>query len=1140
MIGFNVTSLGGWSVTDLSALEKDWRRGLQGVSFVSQVIDDEGQVADARAQLGRLLRNSRTKDQRRNYYFLYPASFLVVMTDFAGANWGSEGYWGKLFAAMGISHPSQGLSAELGTLFKNALDQFGLDRFSLPLPLLGEILLHATVPANNQKAFINRLAKAYQTDPTLTAEYFSETIRAIPQASVQSSGLGMATWHFFHQAPEFAAYFTQQCIDFLDDVQDGIWDEQGGVGLPPRVLQELKDISARGEILLSGPRVRAQSQKRPTLVYDRESNEVLVELPRLHGFDRVPTPWEISGEEITIREIVPPALGGLRPDRVLVKILRPTSQLLVECELDPSAEAVIRLFDTENYLVVFNSEGRFLLPGERVPQDDCFLLYPRQIERHKVTLVVEGRDNSPHTQELGSPSGWHSTSLGGNWQITRLAFDEKNVAFWLEGGPNVAPRKPLSLARRFAKPQAISIDFETSKVQNVSTSSGLTVLSSWPSILLPAMSTSEDAAWKITVRDDIGSTLHHEELEPASQARVHRLSAPLVAGNFSMQVERRRGRGVRQKFCLAPDLEIEIEPAFRKILPDGSGLEPATVKYSSKNAGPVISTLDSSSTTLELQGPGLTGLVLQTPHLSLLVDAEDKNVRTSRAVRLSNEALHSTRLRFVGNFSARPRLSFINKSDVLQTLWPKIWDSTLATFNLEQASDSVLASGSASVYLKLSDSLPILVGTCAPERLFEDLSLEPEKGEITLACEAIPENLEAAFYSTFGLLPGPLISAVTSHSLDVPPAILNLGPFDVALKVADPWAFEPWDTSFKAGTNSKHFEVALPDNGSPVQAFVAWMTTGERQPNLNDLSQDELWRILITPPNAKSRISYKELFAFAEELLDNDPTAAFDKFPETLEGENTYLRLLFQSDVVDECPAEPVERITTRGVALRMPALYAIACAGRLGSDSRLAGIAQSAWLGNFSEAEDGNRFNTIVLQAMVSQDLACRQSFANSWSFEGAQKILSDSGMVGGPLLSSDNWPFVFLELSQRREEFFQTGDFISFFTSRKMLEFDEEFKLAIHDENLYRLVSDNRPVASVESEQKILGLGKATVNVPAASLRLAILARLAARGNDSADKLWHQKKQHHQVVSRQAPKLAELDLVIAELTLSALSLGD
>jgi hypothetical protein len=95
----------------------------------------------------------------------------------------------------------------------------------------------------------------------------------------------------------------------------------------------------------------------------------------------------------------------------------------------------------------------------------------------------------------------------------------------------------------------------------------------------------------------------------------------------------------------------------------------------------------------------------------------------------------------------------------------------------------------------------------------------------------------------------------------------------------------------------------------------------------------------------------------------------------------------------------------------------------------------------------------------------------------------------------------------------------------SNQLGSFESDMPLA------YQKLAAVRPLLSDEVVAKVPGAVGAVINLPGISLRLALIARLAARKHERAKNLWPQVEGFYKKVQESVKGLAEHDLVLAEI---------
>lgn len=574
----------------LRAREAAWSARLRGVSLVGELdlsAEESAALLDNLGVWWREVGGSVDTLRRR-----YPACLTVALVAVAAKDYAHGTYWPALAEETNTPDLIRHQRA-LGQGFLAELAEFDLARFDhLSQPFMGPITAHAMIPTFCLKNVFMLFAECLQVQPGVSARALLRWLRA-DEANLRR--LHKPAQVFLCDGGDYALDFTDRCLDMLSrPVIDE--DPFEGVGLPDRVVSWYRTLVLDG--LLDAPTAAVRTRKPPKvrLHLDPYDRGLCLALPVREGSEFDVDVWAVASPRRQWTVPVPRRPGG---GVQLETLTRPDAQVHVSVDSGwLPAQTVEVLATAGDTLLVFDADGRLMVPEAPVPADAAWLVYPLAGREETAALIVDGVE---WDRGLTEPAyGWETWSLH-EVDLARsrsLRFGSSPV--YAVGEPD-APR--LVLPERVACVDA----------------GGLPVYGTRPGLMLPGA----HASWAVSI------TRAGEDLP----WRVVRFEGPdgevdpwpdgPVVGRFEVSVRGPLGRGLRRRVVtVAEGLTVKAEPEFRPMT--GAGLVPAQVRIQIPDAlsrrGRAASAtvrLDESTETDTVQvglGAGLLNLRVRVPH----------------------------------------------------------------------------------------------------------------------------------------------------------------------------------------------------------------------------------------------------------------------------------------------------------------------------------------------------------------------------------------------------------------------------------------------------------------------------------------------------------------------------------------------
>lgn len=1119
---------------DFVASEELWAEQLSTCSLVVQLPYKDEDAILSLNEIGRLL----SKGGEPLVEGRFMASLLVGLNYISSAENRDGSMWPQLMAGLNNLSNTEPNRDLISKLHRKALAKFWLQRFEHPLSRIGELQIHAGIPIKSQEAFIRLLMKGYRTEPEFDAVVFNEQVRAFPRSVIHGKGLDAPTWHFINQAGAVADDFVAKCIEVLDDLKDGTYDQQGGIGLPPRIIEEIIRVVAEQGSISRASGSRASS---PRVVWSAEDRDQIgVELPYMPEHEESDTVWliEFSGkqESQTIRRTLP----GLEPTKPLLPLREVTPNVTLKASVFKTSgvEAEVRrwnlsLFQEDVPVLIFDANGS--LNQQKGPLDPSTfrILLPKSKDGVASRIELDGAEA---TRRIACPFGWGKSAQGGAWEAyevdltgidTLKVFVGKKVI--VDGAEIPALARPVSIARKPTIGRTFLAEGVFDRENGV-------IHSALPEIAVP---NNGNPIWQLELRGHDNRVVHSEEIIAVDQRLQPK--TPVIDGKFLMQVSQGLGSTLRLPITLVPGLRSVLESKTRALLEDGSGLEEAQVRIERFDLHEVVN-LGCDQRSKKVSIPSICELdLLVRPDYERFELLNEKSLKASEWINPTKSHLEDLpKLQLfvkIGN-AASAKLVAIWPDSSFVELKPSESLSRLR-YNLgELASTADFKETAFELILATQDGRKLKAGNSFPKKMFSDFDFDSTDGllQIDFPGGRVPEDLEICFYAIQAPWLKPLIRPVVSNKISLPADLLGFGDVAFTVALSNPWVSSNFnETHDKKNPNSGSISLPAADPElTPDHALAYWFRTGELHENAKNISTVRAWECVVLErmkgASSADRFSVKDV---AVSVLSADSEKSLAAYPNDLSNDagsgndRDYLKHLFVTTLLSE-PAVDTER----GVQ-EFPSRPFLACV-----------LTSEANPDTMSKLEQ-LAINFWGLQLTMRPGTTERDA-------DLASALLSKSRLF-------DVAPPLFLMPEEGLRETlarFLPGAILEPGTMAKILEslaldldpsanYPEvrEVESALSD---CRLLQDSVGVAFTElastragatardrEEVKKMGLKIRTLDLPAASIRLAALARLSARGNMVAKGLWDKHKGVLQKISIAFPDLVELDLTIAELYL-------
>jgi hypothetical protein len=1108
---------------DIFEAERVWGDALSNQSLVVQLEYDDELARKALQRIGYLI-------QRGDIYVVetgHMASLLVGLNLVASAELEQGALWAQIMSALNNLENNQGNQVRITKLHRAALNRFGLQRFEHPLGRIGEIILHAGIPVHSQKTFIQKLIREYRTVPNFDAAYFCNEVRSIPRERIQSKGLDAPTWHFINQAGEVAEDFVEKCIEVLDDLQDdGVLNSGGGQGLPKRVIDEIvRVVSELGSLRRAKSAARIFS---PQIRW--RSTELLALLPVLPENAYSQSIWTMDAQFHQSEIHVPRTMPGLAPTRASFEIreVTPNVSFVASVLQNTYGQSLNRRWNTKLFtedapVLIFKSDGS--MDQIRGPIEPAVhrVLVRESYKGIETRIEVDG---VTQLRRIDAPLGWGSGDSKTNWVAYELDLDGAELlAIFLGSDQKPAVKRPVSA---YKKPQVR----ESNAVPGVFDQLGNPILSAPPNVTVPPSEGGDDI-WTYRLTNMIDASILETSLTP-DKGLLKPVFGQELDGSFEVSVSKGFGTGLKFNANIVTGLEISARE-MRRLADDGKGLE----KFSTTlRRGDFELELAFGSQDIEthLADSHVSAqlLVIQPTHESfeLLNTSSLRKSTWFTPVKAHIEDLPDLQFYAALRDRVGVRLVGVSSDKTVIELAPKESASRLR-FNLAELAETANHKGPLELHLLTDAGRNLAAGQVYPRKMFESFTFDAMSGELqfTFRSDTAPEGLEIAFYPSRAPWIKPIVIPLVGFMTSVPEEILGFGEAYFTIAIANPWVESVFpDIPDRSGTNTGRFDAGeiIPET-SADHALAYWLTSGSQTQKLFSISLERAWQcMLLGNMQSGAIVNRVAMRDFAATILREQPSLALKSYPSELRDDEHYLKHLFTAGLLASSASTEIDISNYANKPV-------LACLLADESDENqmesLLALATAFWGLRNPKQEDLGEDDESLSSTLISKSrlfATVPQLFA-LWSEEEFESWFEE--YVPGSLFEGGTMARIARDLAIEADAAHEVIDIQSLRTAIESL--DEAFEG--YPANVRELVA-TRPVATPETRDRVRktrGLRIVTLDIPWISLRLALLVRLAARGDSKAMTTWSKHMYLHKQISTVSPSITELDLTLAELFL-------
>jgi superfamily I DNA/RNA helicase len=1083
--------------------EESWAPRLKGFSLVAEAdlrADLTDQVATALGRLYGRLQDERLEGER--LLLRWPACLAASMAGVAATRYQGGTYWPALWETTGFQGTTQDQRI-WGQAFNTAVGRLGMATFpDLPLPFLGPILMHSGIPTYCLGDYFRLLLARRRHDPGMDAESFLAWATE-PGRTLRLSELDVPARRFLTDGGTYALDVVDRSLDLLDRLADPDPDLDG-IRLPARIVD-----AARLEFLEHGLREPAQQRKeshrsrseaRPRIALDPYGVGVQVILPAVgEAPDGVAT-WRVTadGDPVTVRSRVQWVGSAEAAPATIHPLARPVRSVQVSLvgwdhvsELD-----VVRPSDP---VLFFSDDGRLLPAQLPLPPDQVWVLHPADRE-----LAMTGE---PHTiMEAPVPFGWEG------WQLHLVSL-ERVRSLSLAGCP-------LHLVQGYTRPRLLM----GGPLPGVTTPYGSPVYAELPQLWLPDTPGSL-ISWHVDIRPAVGgASLASRDIDQAGTADIWDGVARPILGAFDITVRGPLGRGMRRTIFIAEGLSVSYRPAVRALRPNG--LDPANAELRARvGAGVSLSHVSfgvcDRAHMAELRaGTETEPVVITPPHVELLCAGAGASTWTAAPIHAATEAvadLGRLLVRAPGT-AVRDDLEVWAGAQRVQTIPASGARAPgLTGYDLARASETVAHHGRAELFLPWGqNAMP--VGFVRPRRLATGAEISGDQLRIR-DCVQI-DGLTAALYLARAPWRAPVIVPIPADgAIQLPAPVRDAGPLRVLLRVEDPWAVTDWP-DWPAGNSYACDAPGMPLGTDPEEDALCRFLAGKGDlPSLRG-GVSRLWKLIHLADDLIALGAPVDLRERCSAAVRDQPGPALLALLDAGLDSAACVAGLITTGLATARPPMQADLRSAARLWSVVPAAAAVLSSRCLAEPAEL-GHGPSTTLIDAAVAHCGPNLERVLHgdgdpSAQVGQFGRDAERLA-LLSAEQVEAVWQAAAVVPQTLLDPDTRAVAARQMFDARR------------TPELARAAREATTIVRSAEKLVTASPYWRTFAQITARRHPDGRG-GWLALPAMSASLALVARIAARGNNACQSFERVCRDRWTDLARQAPNMTSIDLVLAE----------
>jgi hypothetical protein len=1107
----------------LDIRERQWKPLLRGVSLVAEAEIRENHRTQAASALGVLYGQEKAVGAGAvSFLVSWPACLVASMTGVAVASYAQGTYWPALWKAAGHIG-NMGDQQIWGEAFVESLQRLGLPAFSeSSLRYVGPILMHAGIPAYCLRDYLRLLVDRRHQDPGLDADSFLAWATA-PRHQLRLSQLDKPAQRFLLNGGDYAHDIVDRTLDLVDRLTDPDPDFDA-VRLPSYMVETARAEHEAGRLDLSkatrsaGDRTIAgiRRQAQPRIALDPYGQGVHVLLPAVGDTPDGVARWKITadGEIRTVQSRAMWVGAAETTPQTVFPLDRPVRTVLVSLTGREDLAAELTVVEQADPILFFGDDGRRLSASVSLPRSQVWIMHPadRNIEfTGEPGLIVEP----------SVPFGWDG------WRLRGVSLEDVH-AVGLQGGrshPVEVQARPRLL---FGEP-----------LSGVATPFGSRVYPVPPTLRLPFVAGAE-IKWHAEIKRVGASTpLVSRAVDPHGQIDIWEGVPRPVLGAFEITIRGPLGRGLRRTVFVAEGLKVSYQPKVRLLTT--TGLAPGDVKVASAplaTAQPATLRFGPGDRArpIEYRTPTESEpLVITPPHVSMLCPAAGVTTWTTSLLHLVTEDIADAGrllIRVPAPESAgqaaqnsKLELAVLIRGEQVQAIPVSGQQSPgLAGFDLVRAADTVAAHGHAELAVILGD-VHMPVGYVRPRRLASGVEVAGDK--LVLRDAAAVDGLTAAVYLVYAPWRQPVELLVAADgTASLPAELQDAGPLRVLLRIDDPWTLSSWPV-WPGPKAYACRATGVPRSADSEEERLSAFVAGEA--DLPELTRylGWLWRLVNQAPALVDAGARTDLAERCTGELRRQPRAALlalaDEELSQADITHTLITAGLTAAALDTARWQLDDLRTLQRLWAALPAAAALASGDLFGNDD-LADAAFAQCGDSLAEILKGHPdpYRAVGRFGPEAEAMA-------KLSSEQVDALLQAAAVVPQARLDADTRLMAAWRMFDARRQ-------PPMHAAKASAKTFVRTARALVRKSSYPCLAD-----AIDARQPAEGKAGWPA-LPAMSIAMAIVARLAARGNSDCAALEREYRGEWANLARCAPEFVAIDLVLAEalVTTAYEQLGD
>jgi hypothetical protein len=1091
--------------------EERWEPLLRGVSLVAEAEIRERHRTQAALALGGEYGRRRftTDDSGIDFLTRWPACLVAAMTGVAVTSYAQGTYWPALWKAAGYKGDTDDQRI-WGNAFADALQDLGLPNFSNShLRYVGPVLMHAGIPAYCLGDFFRLLLERRRQDPGLDADSFLAWATASGRG-LRLSMLDKPAQRFLLSGGDYAHDVVDRTLDLLDRLAEPDPDFDA-VGLPGYMVETAKSELAAGHLDVARPARSAggrshastRRQMQPRIVLDPYGQGVHVVLPAVGETPDGVARWRVTadGETATVQSRAMWVGAAETTPETTFTLNRPVRSVAVSLSGREDLAAELTVVDPADPVIFFGDDGRRLSGAVSLPRTHVWIMHPTGRD-------LEFAGDAGQVGDPAVPLGWDG------WRLRHLSLNGVQSVSLGSGRSH-----PVEVQ---ARPTLLLGE----PVPGASTPFGSPVYSMLPRLELPRVAGAEIKWYAEIRRVGAAAPIVGRAIEADDQPDIWEEVPRPVLGAFEVTVRGPLGRGLRRTIFVAEGLSVTYTPRVRlltgtglasgkAILTSGVG---AIVRPTSLHFGPNERACPVEYRAADESEP----VIITPPHAIVMCQGAGVTTWTTSVLHLvSEDFAEAGRLlvRIPGQHSSELELAVHVRGEQVQTIPASGQQSAgLVGFDLSRAADTIAAAGRSELTISVGGKI-MPVARIRPRRLAT--GAEMVDGKLVLRDAATVDGLVVGVYSVYAPWRTPTeLEVAADGTAALPDELQDAGPLRILPRIEDPWIVSNWPMwpGADAYTCVATGVPVSPDDQEEeaLSRFVA--AEGEIPELTKHLGL--LWRLV----------------ALAPELVEAG--ARIDLAVACRRGLRVHERAALLA-LADEELSQPdvVHALITTGLAASMPEETPWTSHDKRFLERLWAGLPAAAALATCGLFEDD-----VIVDAATLQ---CGDSLTEI--FKGHPDPYAAVGKFGPEARMFDRWepeqidavwqaaaivPQTLLDADTRLTAARQLFDARY---KQPMRAATVDAKKAVGVAEWLVKASAHPDLAHAITERQPPNDKGGWLALPAISIAMALIARLAARGNSSCETLERDYRGKWANLALYAPDLVAIDLVRAEALVSA-----